>query len=95
MSSSAQGSSTSRVGLKCWKICKTYLLDRWSIAGTRTVVVVVVIVVVITGAGSSEDTGTRFLNTVARLNVTTSLGLLLVCSSSPSGLNSSATGLGA
>ena len=100
--SSASRSSTAKVGLKCTKICKTYLRGWWSSADTRNVVVVVVAVgpayyyilarVLIVVGSVAEYI--LIVVAVARLDVA-SLGLLLFCSPPPSGLNSPTTGLGA
>ena len=91
------------MGLKCTKICKTYLRGRWSSADTRNVVIVVVVAVgpayyyilarVLIAVGSVAD-DFLIVVAVARLDVA-SLGLLLFCSPPPSGLNSPTTGLGA
>ena len=88
------------MGLKCTKICKTYLRGRWSSADTRTVVVVVIAVGsayycilarVLIAVGSVAD-DILIVVAVARLDVA-SLGLLLFGSSPPPCLNSPATGL--
>ena len=90
------------MGLKCTKICKTYLRGRWSSADTRTVVVVVIAVGsayycilarVLIAVGSVAD-DILIVVAVARLDVA-SLGLLLFCSPPPSGLDSPTTRLGA
>ena len=90
------------MGLKCTKICKTYLRGRWrwSPINARTVVVIAVGSAyyyiwarVLIAVGSVAD-DIQIAVAVARLDVT-SLSLLLFCSPPPSGLNSSTTRLGA
>lgn len=87
------------MGLKCTKICKTYLRGWWSPADTRNVVVVVgsayyyILARVLIAVGSVAEY-ILIVVAVARLDVA-SLGLLLICSPPPPGLNSPATGLSA
>ena len=87
------------MGLKCTRICKSYLRGWWSPADTRNVVVVVgsayyyILARVLIAVGSVAD-DILIVVAVARLDVA-SLGLLLFCSPPPSGLNSPTTGLGA